>query len=283
MRYVFGFLCVCVLVGTLPLSASGQASEADTTPEPNLEEPAPSAEPAPEEPALQLQLDKSGVEVVPSPPRTPHGYMLEEMEVRVKRAKIGLWSTAGVTVVGGVIWGASVPCTKGKTGEDSCLGAFAAGAVVAFSGAVGMIVTGALLGARKRRLRSLQEADYGRPHRVQWDLARSQEEMDVRVRRAKIGLGSSAAALFAGGMFVGFGIAESYSACDFFEECAPVPKRYTAYLWTGTALLVGGFAGMVASGILLGRRKFDRDWLRQAHYTTPRRVQWDLAQSRLVF
>jgi hypothetical protein len=84
-------------------------------------------------------------------------------------------------------------------------------------------------------------------------------------------------------MFVGFGIAESYFACDFFEECAPVPKRYTAYLWTGTALLVGGFAGMVASGILLRRRKFDRDWLRQAHYATPRRAQWDLAQSRLVF
>jgi hypothetical protein len=273
------FVLAMVLAGlvALPLSASGQAGEADTTPEPNLEEPAPSAEPAPEEPALQLQLDKSGVEVVPSPPRTPDGYMLEEMEVRVKRAKIGLWSTAGVTVVGGVIWGASVPCTKGKTGEDSCLGAFAAGAVVAFSGAVGMIVTGALLGARKRRLRSLQEADYGRPHRVQWDLARSQEEMDVRVRRAKIGLGSSAAALFAGGMFVGVGIGESYGHAD------TAPKRYTAYLWTGTALLVGGFAGMVASGILLGRRKFDRDWLRQAHYATPRRVQWDLAQSRLVF
>ena len=137
------------------------------------------SEPAPEEPALQLQLDKSGVEVVPSPPRTPDGYTLEEME--------------------------------------------------------------------------------------------------VRVRRAKIGLGSSAAALFAGGMFVGVGIAESYGHAD------TAPKRYTAYLWTGTALLVGGFAGMVASGILLGRRKRDRDWLRQAHYATPRRVQWDVARSRLVF
>ena len=36
-----------------------------------------------------------------------------------------------------------------------------------------MIVTGALLGARKRKLRTLQEAHYGRPHRVQWDIARS--------------------------------------------------------------------------------------------------------------
>jgi len=78
-------------------------------------------------------------------------------------------------------------------------------------------------------------------------------------------------------MFVGFVIAESYGHAD------TAPKRYTAYLWTGTALLVGGFAGMVASGILLGRRKFDRDWLRQADYATPRRVQWDVARSRLVF
>ena len=173
MRYLVGFVFLLALVAS-PLGVSAQtAGEVSAS------------EPAPEEPALQLQLDKSGVEVVPSPPRTPDGYTLEEME--------------------------------------------------------------------------------------------------LRVRRAKIGLGSSAAALFAGGMFTGVGIAESYSACDFFEECAPVPKRYMAYLWTGTALLVGGFAGMVASGILLGRRKFDRDWLRQAHYATPRRVQWDLAQSRLVF
>ena len=185
MRYLFGFLCVCALVAALPQSASAQDAEEGAAAESNLEEPAPSAWPAPEEPALQLQLDDAGVGVVPSPPRTPDGYTLEEM--------------------------------------------------------------------------------------------------DVRVRRAKIGLGSSAAALFAGGMFVGFGIGGAWSDSCFFEECAPVPKRYVAYVWTGTALLVGGFAGMVASGILLGRRKFDRDWLRQADYATPRRVQWDVARSRLVF
>jgi hypothetical protein len=183
-----------VLAGlvALPLSANAQAGEEGTnlqepapSAEPASEEPAPAAEPAPEEPALQLKLDDAGVEVAPTPLRTPDGYTLEEM--------------------------------------------------------------------------------------------------DVRVRRAKIGLGSSAAALFAGGMFVGFGIGESLSDWCFFEECAPVPKRYVAYVWTGTALLVGGFAGMVASGILLRSRKRDRDSLRAAHYTTPRRVQWDLAQSRLVF
>jgi len=182
MRYVVGFVFVLALAA-LPLSASAQDAEEGTTPEPSLQESAPSSEPAPEEPALQLKLDSAGVDVVPYPPRTVDGYTLEEM--------------------------------------------------------------------------------------------------DVRVRRAKIGLGSSAAAFFAGGMFLGFGIGESLDFC--FGECAPVPKRYEVYVWTGTALLVGGFAGMVASGILLRRRKRDRRWLGQAHYGTPRRVQWDLAQSRLVF
>jgi hypothetical protein len=40
--------------------------------------------------------------------------------------------------------------------------------------------------------------------------------------------------------------------------------------------VAGGVAGMIASGILLRRRKRDRDRLRY-------RVQWDLAQSRVVF
>jgi hypothetical protein len=42
------------------------------------------------------------------------------------------------------------------------------------SGAVGMIVTGTLLGIRKDELHRLKEARYERPRRVQWDFARSQ-------------------------------------------------------------------------------------------------------------
>jgi hypothetical protein len=99
MRYLFGFLCVCALVGTLPLSASAQDGDKErledfypgTLPEGPQEfdedrlgdfyrEPAP----APEEPALQLKLDDAGVEVVP----TADGfYILEPTELRVKRAR----------------------------------------------------------------------------------------------------------------------------------------------------------------------------------------------------
>jgi hypothetical protein len=177
-----------VLAGSVgfPQGVSAQAGEEGETTEPNLQEPTPASEPAPEEPALQLQLDDAGVEVVPTPPRTADGYTLEEMELRVKRANIGL----------------------GVSGA-----AFGIGAVMTT-------------------------------------------------------------------------VAGLESAFECFLE---PPTGCTTPGWvrpvgvSGGFLLAGGFVGMIATGILVRRRKRDRDSLREAHYGTPRRVQWDPAQSRLVF
>jgi hypothetical protein len=77
MRYWIAFTSV-LLLAALPLSATAQDAEEGTTPEPSAEEPAPSSESAPEEPALQLELDETGVNVAPSPPRTE----LEKTELR---------------------------------------------------------------------------------------------------------------------------------------------------------------------------------------------------------
>lgn len=82
MRYLVGLMCVLGLMA-LPQSASAQAGEEGTTPELKLREPAPSSEPAPEEPALQLKLDSAGIEVVTSPPWTADRYMLQETKRRV--------------------------------------------------------------------------------------------------------------------------------------------------------------------------------------------------------
>jgi hypothetical protein len=179
------FVLAMVLAGlvALPLSVSAQPGEEATTVEPNAEEPAPSSEPAPEEPALQLQLDDAGVEVAPRPPRTPDGFTLEEMELRVKRARTGLIVSAGVYVIG---------------------------LAVAIPGAVG---------------------DCG---------------------------------------YVYYGYATPPARCD-------------PLLYTGSTLTFLGVVGMITSGVMLRRRKRDRNWLRQAQSTTPRRAQWDLARSRLVF
>jgi len=101
MRYLFGFVCVLVGLAALPPSASAQDAEEDATSEPNLQEPAPPSEPASEEPALQLKLDAAGVGVVPSPPRTVDGYTLDEMELRVRRAKIGL-AVSAIPFIAGI-------------------------------------------------------------------------------------------------------------------------------------------------------------------------------------
>jgi len=97
MRYLVGFGCALALLVS-PLSAGAQ--ERGETSEPNVVEAVPTSEATPEERALQLQLDDAGVQVASPPPRTPDGYTLEEMERRVKRAKIGLGVSAGVYGLG---------------------------------------------------------------------------------------------------------------------------------------------------------------------------------------
>ena len=187
MRYLFGFLRVCALVGNLPLSASAQTGEEGTISEPNLEQPAaPSSEPAPEEPALQLKLDSAGVDVGPSPSRTEDGYTLEEMQVRVKRARIGL-GVSGVglaaglvlTTVGGLNSWANTPL-GGETEAPAAWAAMVAGLTIMAIGAAAMITSGVVYGVRNRQLRKHRRklrgspyTHYGTPRRAQWDLAQS--------------------------------------------------------------------------------------------------------------
>jgi hypothetical protein len=179
MRYLLGFVFALALVASPP-SVSAQAGEESATSEPNLEEPAPTSEPAPEDPALQLKLDDAGVEIAPSPPRTPDGYTIEEMELRVKRAGRGLIGTSVILGLGVALSVGAAVCAKRNppSGEQlievsSCFGLEVGALVLIGVGSIGMIVSGPVLGARKRKLRRLQGAHSGRPPRVQWDLARS--------------------------------------------------------------------------------------------------------------
>jgi hypothetical protein len=173
MRYLVGFVFVLALVAS-PLGVSAQDHEEGATSGPK--EPAPSSEPAPEEPALQLKLDYAGVGVAPGyPPR------FDELELRVKRAKIGFGASAGVFLAGfvtGVIYlVAAEPfaiclfdCPPPPEWVDRISWASTA---LLLAGFVGMITVGGIVGHRKRKLRELKEAHYGTPPRVRWDLARS--------------------------------------------------------------------------------------------------------------
>jgi len=148
MRYLFGFVLLLALV-TSPLGVSAQtAGEVSAS------------EPAPEEPALQLKLDAAGVEVTPSPSRTEDGYTLEEMELRLKRAKMGLLAPAALIVAGMplLMRGRTTHCPYEarypfERFSERCERLRLSGAVLMVSGGVGMIVGSAVVGVRRRDLR----------------------------------------------------------------------------------------------------------------------------------
>ena len=153
MRYLVGFLFVLAGLAALPVSA--QAGEEGAASEPNIVQ-EPSSEPASKEPALKLELDTAGVEVVPSPPRTfPDRYT--EMRLRVRRAKIGLGVSAVVMVVGTALafgGGAASICLSEPCSRAT--GLTITGSIMVGAGAAGMVASGILLGVRKRKLRRLQ-------------------------------------------------------------------------------------------------------------------------------
>ena len=179
MRYVVGFVLALALVAS-PLSVSAQAGEEGTPSESNLREPAPASEPAPKGPALQLELDSAGVEVAQSRPTLEEGwYTLEEMDVREWRQPNGLIGSAVALGLGAVVFGISFaemcifPPPEGCPEPNWHRPLRITGGVLMASGAAGMLASGILVGVRKGRRRELQEAHYGKPRRVQWDLARS--------------------------------------------------------------------------------------------------------------
>jgi len=182
------FVLAMVLAGlvALPLSASAQDAEEVETSEPNVVKAVPASEPAPDEPALQLQLDDTGVEVAPGyPPRTAEGYTLEQAEHAVETDRRGLIISSvffGVGVgalAGGLAWGPHAECGDDDPATfDICippgpiiLGTL--GAVMATGGFIGMAIKGSRLAKTRSELHELKESHHGKPHRVQWDLARS--------------------------------------------------------------------------------------------------------------
>jgi hypothetical protein len=277
MRYLVGFALALV---ASPLSASAQDAEEGTTSEPSLQEPEPSSEPAPDEPALELKLDDAGIVVVPSQPRTADGYTLMEMERRVQRAKIGLGVSVPFILVGtmvAVIASAPDFFQLGETEEEPIEpspGGIATGIVLGVGGLAGTVASGVLLRKRKRALSELQLAHYGIPARTRRGY--TLEEAELRMKRARIGLGVSAGFSVLG---LALAIAGRFGDCQFY----PFPSRCDPLAIAGFTFIGAGVVGMITTGILSVRRTRDRYWLRREDYETPRRVQWDLARSRLVF
>jgi hypothetical protein len=166
MRYLVGLMCVLAGVVALPQSASAEAGEADTTSEPNLQEP------APEEPSAEVKLAPAA----------------EYRKTQVRRAKIGL--AASVIAFGGGV--AMMGVGFAKLGPVICISfggdrvcgqgpswaipVAVSGTMLTIGGLAGMIISGRSLANRKKQLRwyaGAPESRHRKPRRAQWDLARS--------------------------------------------------------------------------------------------------------------
>jgi hypothetical protein len=286
MRLVLAMV-LAVSVG-LPLGASAQAASEDSLSSWQVE-----AKPAPEEPALELKLDDDSVKITPGAYRAP---TVEEMEMerRARRAKVGLGVSVPFMAYGAMMTGlgASPLCFEdilASPGEETCPdsvpGLLAAGIVVLAGSLGGTIASSILLRQRKRTLSELQQAHYGIPARTR--LGYTPEEAQLRVKRARIGLGVSAGITVLGVAFVtagSVGQCRDYAGAWVCQggDCwqIPPPSWCQPLTIAGATFTATGVAGMITAGFLSLRRTRDRDWLRQGR---PRRVQWDLAQSRLVF
>ena len=190
MRYLFGFMFLLAGLVALPLSVSAQDTdrgwvdefypelaprERPKAPPPEQAPEEPATEPAPEEPALQLRLDDAGVEVVPGYPPS-----FVEIERRMKKAKVGLGVSAGVSAVGLAMGLAAAGGSLCLSWDDPspCPGPWvpavgATGAALFVGGLIGMFFGGVMLRKHKQDRNNLREAHRGTQGRVQWDLARS--------------------------------------------------------------------------------------------------------------
>lgn len=136
MRYVLGFLCVCALVGSLPLGVGAQDAEEGTSAEPSAEEPVQSPQPTrsrverwhPEafvdptkpasEPALKLGVDSAGLEVTPTAPPTLEELERQEKKKRRRRRGLRIGVPIAVAVVLTVVVAGAVGASYANRGFD---------------------------------------------------------------------------------------------------------------------------------------------------------------------
>ena len=110
------------------------------------------------------------------------------------------------------------------------------------------------------------------------------EEMHRRVKRADLGFYLSIPPTVVGWLVAG---GAWLAGIDFeprtAEEQAEEEAKKRRFIIAGATVGAAGTASLLAMGIVMGVRKKQRRELLRAHYDAPRRVQWDLARSRLVF
>jgi hypothetical protein len=94
-----------------------------------------------------------------------------------------------------------------------------------------------------------------------------------------IGLGVSIGSLVGGLAMMSVGVSQRIFIC-FVEPCY-APSSSSVLIGAGAGLTVGGLIGIIVSSVAL--RDGERNRAKAPSQRNARRVQWDLAQSRVVF
>lgn len=108
------------------------------------------------------------------PPRVFDEWRLEDAQRRIHAARNGLIASASVLSFGWIFLGAAIPRCQSTAAGLNCTNVGQAHAVIgttfALSGVVGVLVSGALLGARKKNRRALERSmQPRRGARFRWD------------------------------------------------------------------------------------------------------------------
>lgn len=102
--------------------------------------------------------------------------------------------------------------------------------------------------------------------------------LERKARKTRNALIGTSAAAAVGGLLIGIAQTQRYDSGQGYRT-----KAGKGMLVSGVAMFSGGLIGALTTGIMLGVQKGK---LRRGDFTyhgAPRRAQWDLAQSRLVF
>lgn len=107
-------------------------------------------------------------------------------------------------------------------------------------------------------------------------------EVDLRIRRARIGLFASTGAFAAGLALVVGGVTQCETETG--TDDISCNRAGTGLLGAGYPLFIGGVVGMITTGAILGvRNRKKRELERRVRNLTQRRLRWDVTSSRFVF
>lgn len=185
----FALTAVFVLGVSLDQARAQGAAQPPPAVEPVVEEPAPTVKSTPETAAPIVEsvpaapaptMDPTAAITYQTRPTTIDGHTMEELNNRVRRVRIALFSSSGVFAAGLAV--AIAGATQCETINDQTFcnstgdALFSASAALLSVGGIGMITSGIMLGVRKGKRRRLQrETRYYQSERLlKWDPETSQ-------------------------------------------------------------------------------------------------------------